>query len=377
MSQAVIRRVRSSREQRAYLSLVRAPYADSPYWVHPDVRILKGLLRGKTWLAARSEWQALLAEEGRRPVASLTAFLHRSFEEKHSGRIGTIGFFEALPGHEGAVDSLFREAERWLASRGATRVWGPINGHVLYGFGCLENRYAERPLVGTPYNPPEYPGHWWRQAYRPAPSFYSYRIDLTSERSRAAIDRALENPRLAHQPVITLRSADLGSWQRELETFCDLHNSAFADNWGNAPLSHAEIWELLGPARSVVDPELVWIAETGGKAVGLVLCMPDLNEVFAKAAAPPESLRGSLALLRHRRRITRGGLLVLGVLREARGRGLGQTLAARALKRMIARGMTDAEYCLVLESNTPSQLVARRLGGEQTKRYLMFEKLLG
>ena len=377
MSQAVIRRVRSAAERRAYLSLVRAPYADNPYWVHPDVRILKALLRGKTWLAARSEWQALLAEEEEQPVASLTAFLHRSFEEKHGRRIGTIGFFEALPGHEGAVDALFREAEGWLASRGATRVWGPMNGHILYGFGCLENRYAERPLSGTPYNPPEYPGYWWRQAYRPAPSSYSYRIDLTSERSRAAIDRALDNPRLEQEPVITLRPADLGSWRRELEIFCDLHNSAFADNWGNAPLSHAEIGELLGPARSAADRELFWIAEMGGKAVGLVLCMPDLNEVFAKAAATPASLRGGLALLRNRRRILRGGLLVLGVLREARGRGLGQALAARALKRMTARGMTDVEYCLVLEDNTPSQHIARRLGAEQTKRYLMFEKLLG
>jgi GNAT superfamily N-acetyltransferase len=375
MSQASIRRVRTPAERRAYVSLVRAPYADNPYWVHPDVRILKGMLRGKTWLAARSEWQALLAEEEEQTVAALTVFLHRSFEEKHGRKIGTIGFFEALPNHESAVDALFREAESWLASRGATRVWGPMNGHILYGFGCLENHYAERPFAGTPYNPPEYPGHWWRQHYRPAPSFYSYRIDLSSERNRAAIQRARDDPRLGQQPQIALRPADLGSWRREVEIFCDLHNSALAENWGHAPLSHAEIWELLGPARLTADPQLFWIAEAGNKAVGLVLCMPDLNEVFAKAAVAPGTLRASFAILRHQRRITRGGLLVLGVLREARGRGLGRVLAARALERMVERGMNDVEYCLVLENDIPSQRIARRLGAEQTKRYLMFEKL--
>src|SRR5262249_25609916 len=128
---AFIREVRSRADRRAYLSLVREPYAGNPYWAHPDVRILKNLLRRKGLLAARSEGCALIAEENGEPVACLTAFVHKSFEEKLGKKIGTIGFFEAFSGYERAVDSLFRHAEDWLRSRGATRVWGPINGHIL------------------------------------------------------------------------------------------------------------------------------------------------------------------------------------------------------------------------------------------------------
>ena len=377
MSEARIREVRSGADRRAYLDLVRAPYADNPHWVHPDVRILKGLLRGRTLLAKRSEWRALVAEEDGRPVACLTAFVHRSFEEKLGKKIGTIGFFEALPGRDGAVDLLFREAERWLASRGAMRIWGPMNGHTMYGFGCLENRHGERPVVGTTYNPPEYPAHWWRQGYQHAPSFYSYAIDLAREDTREAIERALENPRLAFDPEIRVRRADLRAWRREVEIFIDVHNAAFAKNWGDTPLSHEEIWELMGLARFTTDPELFLIAEIEGRPVGLVLCMADLNEAFARTRAEPASLRAALALFRFGRKVKRGGLFVIGVLAEARGRGLASTLAARAMKRMIKRGMTEMEYCLVLEDNAASQRVARRFGGEQTKTYLMFEKRLG
>jgi ribosomal protein S18 acetylase RimI-like enzyme len=377
MPAARIREVRSGAERRAYLELVRAPYADNPHWVHPDVRILKGLLRGRTLLAKRAEWHALVAEEDGKPVACLTAFIHRSFEEKFGKKIGTIGFFEALPGREDAVNRLFREAEKWLAARGATRVWGPMNGHIMYGFGCLENRHAERPVVGTTYNRPEYPAHWWRQGYTHAPSFYSYTIDLTREATRAAVEKALDNPALAHEPAIRIRRADLGAWRREVEIFIDLHNEAFAKNWGDTPLSHDEIWELMGLARYTTDPQLFWIAEAEGRPVGLVLCMADLNEAFAHTRAEPASLRAGIALLRFGRKVKRGGLFVIGVLESARGRGLASTLAARAMKRMIARGMTEMEYCLVLEDNAPSQRVARRFGGEQTKTYLMFEKRLG
>jgi ribosomal protein S18 acetylase RimI-like enzyme len=373
---AFIREVRSRADRRAYLSLVREPYAGNLHWVHPDVRILKNLLRRKGLLAARSEWCALIAEENGEPVACLTAFVHKSFEEKLGKKIGTIGFFEALSGHERAVDSLFRHAEDWLRSRGATRVWGPINGHILYGFGCLENRYTERPVVGTAYNPPDYPGHWWRQRYQHAPSFYSYRIDLTRKDVQEAIERAIANPRIAEAPSMTLRTADLRAWRHELEVFIDLRNEAFAANWAETPLSHAEIWELLGSARFATDPELFWIAEIAGRPVGLVLCMPDLNEAFARTRAEPASLKAAVALLRYGRRIARGGIFVIGVLKEARGRGLAGTLAAKAMKRMIARGMTEMEYCLVLENNVPSQRIARRLGGQQTKTYLMFEKAL-
>ncbi|HSD10248.1 MAG TPA: GNAT family N-acetyltransferase [Candidatus Binatia bacterium] len=372
----LIREVRSRTDRRAYLALVREPYAANPYWVHPDVRILRNLLRRSTLLAARSEWRALIAEEEGKPVACLTAFVHRSFEEKLGRKIGTIGFFEALGGHTRAVDALFREAEGWLRSRGATRVWGPINGQMMYGFGCLENRYTERPVFGTAYNLADYPGHWWRQEYKHAPSFYSYTIDLTRDDVRGAIERAIANPRIADPPAITLRTADRRAWRREVEIFIDLHNEAFAANWGDTPLSHAEIWELMGPARFTTDPELFWIAEIAGRPVGLVLCMPDLNEAFARTRAEPTSLKAAVALLRFRRRIKRGGLFVIGVLKEARRRGLAGTLAATAMKRMIARRMTAMEYCLVLEDNLPSQRIARRFGAEQTKTYLMFEKAL-
>jgi ribosomal protein S18 acetylase RimI-like enzyme len=371
-----VREVRSRADRRAYLTLIREPYFENPHWVHPDVRILKNLLRRKALLAARAEWRALVAEEEGKAVACLTAFLHKSFEEKFGRKIGTIGFFEALRGHERAVDSLFHEAEDWLRSRGATRIWGPINGHMLYGFGCLENRYTERPVVGTAYNPAEYPGHWWRQNYKHAPSFYSYTIDLARKDVREAIELAIGNPRITAAPPITLRAADLRAWRREVEIFIDLHNEAFAANWGDTPFSHAEIWELLGSARFTIDPELFWIAEITGRPVGVVLCMPDLNEAFAQTRAEPASLKAAVALFRYGRRIARGGLFVVGVLEEARGRGLAGTLAAKAMKRMITRGMTEMEYCLVLEDNLASQRVARRFGGRQTKTYLMFEKML-
>src|SRR5262249_26546065 len=154
----------------------------------------------------------------------------------------------------------------------------------------------------------------------------------------------------------------------------DLRNEAFAANWGDTPFSHAEIWELLGLARFTIDPELFWIAEIAGRPVGVVLCMPDLNEAFARTRAEPATLSAAVALVRYGRRIARGGLFVIGVLEKARGRGLAGTLAARAMKRMIARGMNEMEYCLVVENNVLSQRVARRFGGQQTKTYLMFEK---
>ncbi len=368
--------VRSRADRRAYLSLTREPYAGSPAWVYPDVRILKGLLRGRGSLPSRSEWRALLAEEGGRPVACLSVFLHRSFEEKHGAKIATIGFFEALPGHERAVDALFREAEEWARQGGATRIWGPMNGHIMYGFGCLENGFEERPVIGTTYNLADYPAHWRRQGYGHAPSFFSYSIDLTRPETRRAVAERSENPKLAIEPAVTIRRANLGRWRREVGIFIDLHNRAFEKNWGDTPLSGDEIWELMGLARLTTDPALFLIAEIAGKPVGMVLCMPDFNEAFARVRSEPAGIRAALSLLLRGRRIRKGGLFAIGVLPDARGRGLAETLAARAIERMLERGMTEVEYCLVLEDNLPSQRIARRFGGEHTKTHLMFERIL-
>jgi ribosomal protein S18 acetylase RimI-like enzyme len=374
-----VRSVSGGAARRAYLSLIRAPYEQSPQWAHPDTRILERLLRGRSLLAARSDHRSLLAEEDGRPVACMTVFLHRSFEEKLRQKIATIGFFEALRGHERAVARLFAEAESWARERGAGRIWGPINGHVMYGFGCLENRYGETPVVGTAYNLPDYPVHWWGAGFRKAPSFYSYRIDLASRAAREAIDRAATSnatPADESRPAIHVRPASPASWQREVGIFIDVHNAAFERNWGDTPLSHDEMWELMGLARHTIDPEMFSIAEIDGRPVGLVLAMPDLNQAFRRVRSKPASVRGALALLLFRRSVRRGALMTIAVLPEARRRGLGEYLAARAMRRMIERGLTEMEYCLVLEDNVPSQRIAQRFGGEHTKTYLMFEKVL-
>lgn len=376
MSAPTIVDVRSWSDRRRTLALVAAPYAADPHWVHPDVRVLKSLVRGRGRLAARCEHRSLLVFEGGRAVACLTVFVHRSFEEKHGVRIATIGFFEALAGHDQAVDRLFAAAEAWAIEHGARRIWGPMNGHIMYGFGCLDGAYDESPVVGTAYNPPEYPGHWWRQGFKQAPSFYSYRVDLTRAATRAAIDAAAANARLDVEPAITIRPADLREWRREVAIFIDLHNAAFEKNWGDTPLSHEEMWELMGLARLTTDPELFLIAESRGRPVGMVLGMPDFNQAFRRVRGEPAGLKAGLALLFFHRSIRRGGLFAIGVLPEARGRGLAETLAARAMRRMAERGLVEMEYCLVLEDNVPSQRIAQRFGGEHTKTHRMFEKVL-
>ena len=372
--EVVARPVRSRRDARDYLALVRLPYLDVPAWVYPDVRILRGLLRGRgTELGRRAEFRAFLARKDGEPVASLTAFVHPSFEEKFGQKIAGIGFFEALPANDIAVDALFSEAFTWARERGVTKIWGPMNGHLMYGFGCLDDRFHETPAVGVAYGRPEYPGHWWRQGFKKAPSFYSYRVNLEAPTTRAAVEEAAANDRLGD---ITIRTADLGEWRREVAIFADLHNRAFEKNWGDTPISEAEMWELMGLARFTADPELFLVAEIAGRPVGFVFCLADLNPILHGLDAPPSSVRGGLRILLGGRRAKRAGLFAIAVLPEARRRGLAATLAARAMRRMIARGMREMDYCLVLEDNLASQKIARRFGGEQTTTHRMYEKLL-
>jgi ribosomal protein S18 acetylase RimI-like enzyme len=368
-----VRPVASRRDARACLSLVRLPYVGVPAWVHPDVRIQRGLLRGKSELGRHAEARTFLATRDGEPVATLTAFLHRSFVEKLGKKIASIGFFEAAPDEEASVDRLFAEAIAWARELGAERIWGPMNGHLMYGFGCLDDRFEETPTLGVAYGRREYPGHWWRQGFKKAPSFYSYRMSLDAAETRAAIDAAAADERLGE---ITIRPADLREWRREVAIFANLHNQAFENNWGDSPISEAEMWELMGLARFTADPELYLLAEIAGRPVGFVFCLPDLNPILHGLDAEPSSIRAGLRVLLRGRRARRGGLFAIGVLPEARGRGLAITLAARAMRRMTARGMTEMEYCLVLEDNVPSQRIARRFGGRQTTTHRMFEKML-
>jgi GNAT superfamily N-acetyltransferase len=340
-----------------YRSVLARVYADDPAFVHPDVGFLRRLLEGDAAYLKHGRARAF-AVPGE---AFAMGFVDPRVQAKTGVAVGSIGFFEAI-GREPAVRVL-SAACTWLAGHGVVTVLAPFNGNPFYGVGLREDRFGEPPFVGCAHQPAEYPPFLEAAGFTRATGYLNFEIDLEQAGP----------PKIAG---VGFREASRRRFRDEIARFMSMHNDAFRDVWGEAEVSAEEALELMGRAKLAIPRPLFQFAVVDGRDVGMVLCMPDVNEVAAPQRAPLTSASGVWKMATRRRRVRTVGLLSVGVLAEYQGRGIGTALVARACEAARTLGFARMEYALVAESNEASKSTVARFGGKLCRRFGVYAKEL-
>jgi GNAT superfamily N-acetyltransferase len=127
--------------------------------------------------------------------------------------------------------------------------------------------------------------------------------------------------------------------------------------------------------RSIVNKDLVIIAEAKGKPVGFALSLPDLNQILIR------NRNGRLLpfLLRYflnRRKINFVRIVILGVLPEYLNTGIGGVLFQETGERGVRNGFPRGEASWVLEDNVMMNRGAELMNGERYKTYRIYQKEL-
>jgi GNAT superfamily N-acetyltransferase len=195
----------------------------------------------------------------------------------------------------------------------------------------------------------------------------NFEIDLTGEAWREPSVDA---------PGVGFRLASRRRFPGEIVTFMNLHNRAFRSVWGESEVSRDEAIEVMGRARLAVLPQLFQFAVDGGEDVGMVLCMPNVNQILAPQRRPITSPSGVWKMAMRRRKVRTAGLLSVGVLPSHQGRAIGTALVARACVAARLLGFQRLEYALVAESNDASKSTVARFGGKLCRTFGVYEKEL-
>jgi len=342
-----------------YRDVVRRVYADEPAFVHPDVGFLSRVLSGKAAYLRHGSARAF-SVEGR---AFAVGFVDPRVQHKHGRALGSIGFFEATS-RAAAIDVLTSTCE-WLASRGVTETWAPLNGNPLFGGGLREDRFDGPPFVGCAHQPPAYRSYVEAAGFVRVGGFQNFEIDLSGDAWRAPSAEVTD---------VTFRRASRARFLEEVRRFMAMHNEAFADVWSEAEVSPDEAVELMGRARLAVPTPLFEFAVRDGLEIGFVLSMPDVNEVLAPQRSPVTSASGVWKIATRRRHVNSVGLLSVGVLPALQGQGIGTMLTARACRAAHELGFRRLEYALVAESNDASKTTVARFGGKLCRTFGVYSK---
>ena len=362
-----VKKLSTPEDFERYVDFAQEVYRDNPYWVPTDKHHLIKLLSGNAGFGPDSETQAFAVEDEGRTLATIAAMKDDAYYRHWNEKLGQLLFFEALPDQDEAVEALIGEACEWLGERGCTAA----RLTMLPGaqMPLTIDAYDAVPTCFHTYNPAYYHSYIKNCGFMTEQGVVQYQVHFTPEleqRYREMVQRAQDSG-------VVVRSWDFDRLEEEGDAFAALGNETFSAHWGFMPLPDAVMRGFTVEFKDFLIPEFMGFAEVDGERVGFVYSAPDLNQALHLMRG--KNVEENFPEFQQRfDEIDHGVLLIIGVKREFRGRGINLALAAHSYLGMIGRGYKTASYTVVLDDNWPSRRTAEKLGARVTRNFNVYRK---
>lgn len=366
-------------DRKAFTHLPWKLYRDDPYWVAPLIGDeLKQFTPGKHPFWDHADCQLFLALKDGEPVGRISAQVDRNHIEFHEEKTGFFGFFECIEDPE-VAQRLLETAELWVKERGMERIQGPFSYNTNGITGLLVGPFGSSPRMLMPYNPPYYSDFIEASGFAKVKDVLALDAPLGEPLRELTEDLLVRMDRMAERAAkkgYTIREIDMKNYHAELERVFEIYNAAWERNWGFVPLTKAEFFNEAEMLKHVVEPKLAVIVEHGEEPVGFGLALPD----FYQAIKPIKGKLfpfGFIKVLTGLKKVDTLRLITLGFKRSVRKRGVDAMLYSRMTKNALDLPRFKViEFSWVLEDNELMISVAKRVGGELSKTYRIYEKSL-
>ena len=379
MNSLIIKSVETTEDRKAFLSFPWTVYKDDPYWVPPIFSERMHFTDPeKNPFFQHAEVQFYMALRGEKIAGTIAVFINHLHNEYQGENVAFFGFFEVLEDYE-AAELLFKTAEAWAKERGYTALRGPAQWSTNDECGLLVDGFDDSPRILMTYNPSYYVDYVEKTGYKYARDLWAYKLgvkefmDITGERLDKLTTRILERKN------ITIYNLDMKKYDEEVNKIKLLYNNAWSKNWGFIPMTNPEFDQLADELHSIIDPDLVFIAEKDGQTVGFSLTLPDLNEPLRLAYPKPSTPEWwTMVKLvwqwKIRRKVSWIRVFALGVIPEYRKLGIDALFYFKTAQVALKKGMIMGEMSWILDNNDLMNKPIIAMGGEVYKTYRYYEK---
>ncbi len=372
MSAITVRAVRSASERHVFLTFPWRIYRHDPLWVPPllpDWTERIDPKRGVFW--KRGEAEFFIAWRDGQPVGTISAAEDREENEVRHARECVFGFFNFVEDYA-VMEALLAAVREWAQGRGLDVLTGPFNLDYEDSYGILIEGRDRPPALMCGHSPPYYLGFVERYGFEPARGDnIAFGLDISAETPRFQ-ELARLAQRVRARKGYVVRSADLSQWEAELERIYVLLNTALAHLPDYRTWPRDVVFNTLAPFRKIADPDLILFAEDGGRTIGWLPGLPDLNEAFIHADGlrrPWDYLKLWWYMRRPKECLTlKSGL----VLPEYWGGGVAVLLFDEMRQRARARGYQWIDASLTSTDNPTTPALGARFGAKIYKRYRVY-----
>ena len=372
-----IRQVHSRADRRSFVKVPWRVYQGDSRWVPPLMADVSDTINPRKNPFFEHGTAALFLAEhpGDGAIGRVSAHVNTLHNEYHKDKTGFFGFFECID-DEVVSGSLLERAESWLKDQGCDRVLGPESFSTNEEVGMLVENRTGPPMILCPQNPAYYPRLVETAGYEKAKDIFGWFYEVGNipdepRRIAAAVEK---------HPGLTLRQADPKNLARDIDIVRDVFNAAWCDNWGYVPWTDSEVKHAAKVMKMILAPEITAIAEVDGKPAGMMIALPNINEVIKDLNGrllPTGLLQLIWRVKLGHHTFESGRLLLLGVKPEYRGGvlgGLSILLYVCAHRGAQKLGIKIGELGWTLEDNEKINAGIQFMGGRLGKVYRIFGK---
>ncbi len=228
------------------------------------------------------------------------------------------------------------------------------------------------------YNPRYYPTLVEACGLRKAKDLLAYWFPL-EEKPLERLSRVADRLR-KRETDLSVRNVSKSSLARDLPKMREVYNAAWEKNWGFVPMTPEEMDFMAARLKPLLVPELLWLGEAKKpdgslEPIAFMLMLPDYNVAIAPTGGRLLPF-GWLKFLLGTRKIKTVRVLVLGIKRAYRMRGIQSIMMADSLRFLLSKGYTGAEVSWLLEDNDLVIGAVKLWGGRLYKTYRIYEKSL-
>ncbi|MBL0333588.1 MAG: hypothetical protein IPP08_07850 [Chlorobiota bacterium] len=334
---------------------------------------IKLLDKQKNPFFKHSEMELFYCENNGEIIGRIGAIINYNHNNTFNDKIGFFGFFESI-NDQSVSDLLFQTAEQWLKTKGCTHIRGPVNPSLNDEAGLLIEGFNDSPQILMTYNPEYYILLIENFGFKKVKTLLAYRL-MADKFISPKLERVQNLVRIREK--ITVRKIRLKPKKyfiEDVKIIKTIYNSAWEPNWGFVKMTDEEFDFLAEDLKQIVIDDFVVIAESEGKVVGFALGLPDINQAFKFNKGG--SLIGAIyCLLFKKKNITRGRILVLGVLPEFQKRGIDSILYYEVGTAMTKKyPYSEGEASWILDDNILMNRSLEMMNGEVYKKYALYEK---
>ncbi len=373
MEKITLREVVTRKELRDFIYLPEKVHRNEPAWLPPiymDERELYDKKKNKSY--GYADALLLLAYRGKKPVGRIMGIINRRYNEINQENHGRFCFMECYNDPE-VFHALISAIEEWARDKGMSELVGPLGFSDKDPQGFQIEGFEYPQFITSATNSPYLVTLLENEGYTKKIDLVNYLGDIPKE-FPAIYERVLEriNQSVDYQ-IVEFRSKK--ALKPYIIPILELMNQTFAEIYGFVPLTDKEKSEFAARYLPILDPSFIKAVRKGDELIGFAIGMPDLSEGI-RACRGRLLPFGIFRVLKESKRSRKLIMMLGGVKKEYRGKGIDVMMGVKILQDAISSRMETIDSHLVLEDNVRMRGEYDRIGCKVVKKFRIYRKVL-